>query len=227
MKYVAYYRVSTKKQGDSGLGLSAQRAIIKHFYPDIHDEYEEVASGGNYNRPILNEAMEYCMKGKHTLVVAKLDRLSRTTEDALDIYSRLDKRLEACDIPSLDKFTLTLFMALADREKELVSIRTIGAMTVIKEDIQNNGFYVTREGKSIKRLGNPDNLNDTHRLKGSMTVSRNSKANKNNRMAKPFAEELRNNGNTYRSITNKLNDAGYESPNGGVWYPSGIQRLLR
>ena len=96
-------------------------------------------------------------------------------------------------------------MALADREKELVSIRTTGAMTVIKEDIQNNGFYVTREGKSIKKLGNPDNLNDTHRLKGSMTVSRNSKANKNNR----------------------LNDAGYESPNGGVWYPSGIQRLLR
>jgi predicted phage tail protein len=118
-------------------------------------------------------------------------------------------------------------MALADREKELVSIRTTGAMTVIKEDIQNNGFYVTREGKSIKKLGNPDNLNDTHRLKGSMTVSRNSKANKNNRMAKPFAEELRNNGNTFRSIAKRLNDAGYESPNGGVWYPSGIQRLLR
>jgi hypothetical protein len=60
-----------------------------------------------------------------------------------------------------------------------------------------------------------------------MTVSRNSKANKNNRMAKPFSEELRNNGNTFRSIARKLNDAGYESPNGGVWYPSGIQRLLR
>jgi DNA invertase Pin-like site-specific DNA recombinase len=227
MKYVAYYRVSTKKQGDSGLGLSAQRAIIKHFYPEIHAEYQEVASGGNYNRPVLNEAMEFCIKNKHTLVVAKLDRLSRTTEDSLDIYSRLNKRLETCDIPSLDKFTLTLFMALADREKELVSIRTTGAMSVIKKDIQDKGVYITRSGKPIKRLGSPENLSDEHRMRGSMTVALNSKKNKNNRMARPFAQELRNNGNTYRSIAKRLNDAGYESPNGGVWYPSSIQRLLQ
>ena len=131
MKYVTYYRVSTKKQGDSGLGLEAQRTYVNHFYKEkeIVAEFVETESGkGILNRPKLRAALELCQEQHATLVVAKIDRLSRNTEHALQIYRLLGERLESCDIPNLDKFTLTLFMAIADRERELIAIRTKAAL---------------------------------------------------------------------------------------------------
>ncbi len=106
MGNVAYYRVSTKQQGESGLGLEAQRAIVCHFIdcPSLVGEFVEVGSGKDIDgRPELKKALQLCIEGGHNLIVAKIDRLSRKTEDALNIYSRLDGRLIACDIPNLDK----------------------------------------------------------------------------------------------------------------------------
>ncbi len=133
--YCLYARVSTKRQGDSGLGLQAQRDIVKHFYPDIHREFVEVRSGKNIqDRPILAEAIEYCLKHDMVLVVAKVDRLTRSTKDGLDILDRLKGRIRFCDLPGEpDKFMLTLFFAFAERERELISIRTKGALKSAKE----------------------------------------------------------------------------------------------
>ncbi len=111
--YVIYYRVSTKRQGDSGLGLDAQRAYVDHFYQGkpIINEFTDVQSGKNvFNRPELMKALALCKEKRAVLVVAKIDRLSRNTEQALSIYRGLAGRLESCDIPNLDKFTLTLFI---------------------------------------------------------------------------------------------------------------------
>lgn len=116
MDYVLYFRVSTKRQEESGLGLEAQRAYIEHFYSGrkVIGEFTDIKSGKDVeNRPELGKAVALCKKEKAVLVVAKIDRLSRNTEQALSIYRELDGRLESCDIPNLDKFTLTLFMAIA------------------------------------------------------------------------------------------------------------------
>jgi DNA invertase Pin-like site-specific DNA recombinase len=155
--YVVYYRVSTKRQGKSGLGLKAQKTYVNHFInsDQIVKEFTEVASAKYMdcdNRPQLCEALDYCIENGYTLVVAKVDRLSRKTEHALDIYNALEGRLISCDIPNLDKFTLTLFMAIADRERELISIRTKQALAERK--------------KQGMKLGTPSNLTNEARAKG-------------------------------------------------------------
>mgnify|MGYP001793272210 CR=1 FL=1 len=124
--YRIYYRVSTKQQSDSGLVLEAQKTIVHHYISSkqITKVYTEVASAKSvHRRPILQQAIRDCLQAGETLFVAKLDRLSRKMEDALAVYSQLGGKLVSCDIPNLDKFTLTLFMALADRERELISWR--------------------------------------------------------------------------------------------------------
>jgi len=134
-KYITYYRVSTKKQGESGLGLEAQQAYINHFVSQeqVVKSFVEVESAKSLlNRPKLKEAVQLCKENGYTLAIAKIDRLSRTTEDALKIFSTLKGRLFSCDVPNLDKFTLTLFMAIADRERELISIRTKAALDAKK-----------------------------------------------------------------------------------------------
>lgn len=138
IKYVVYYRVSTKKQGDSGLGLKAQKAYIQHFIAptQIAAEFTEVQSGAYLeNRVALQKAMQLCIEKGYVLAVAKIDRLSRKTEDALWVYNQLNGQLYSCDIPNLDKFTLTLFMAIADRERELIAIRTKQALDAKRAEV--------------------------------------------------------------------------------------------
>ena len=94
MKYVAYHRVSTKRQGESGLGIQGQQAIIRHFVRDgeIIAEFTEVASGDSMlKRPKLREAIDLVKKENATLVVAKADRLSRNALDALTLYDEIEK----------------------------------------------------------------------------------------------------------------------------------------
>ena len=85
----------------------------------------------------MQAAISLCKSRGATLVVAKVDRLSRDTEQALAIYRELDERLESCDIPNLDNFTLKLFMAIADRERKLISIRTKAALV---EKVKRSGL---------------------------------------------------------------------------------------
>lgn len=150
-EYVAYYRVLTKKQGDSGLGLEAQHPYIVHFYKDrtVIAEFTDVRSGKDIkNREQLQVALALCRQRRATLVVAKVDRLSRDTGQALWIYRELEERLESCDIPNLDKFTLTLFMAIADWERELTGIRTSAALA---QKVERSGEW--REGSELFRSG--------------------------------------------------------------------------
>ncbi|WP_205504613.1 recombinase family protein [Rufibacter psychrotolerans] len=217
---VVYYRVSTKKQGESGLGLEAQRTYVRHFYPgEPLAEFTEHVSGKEVaNRPRLQQAMALCRKHKATLVVAKIDRLSRNTEQALRIYAELEGRLESCDIPNLDKFTLTLFMAIADRERELISLRTKAALD---EKLRQRGEWRTasepfREGKA-SQLG--------------VTANRDkAQANENNRRAaalvKSLRESTRESGTpTWREIAQELNKGGFRTSRGGSFQAIQAQRL--
>ena len=213
MGNVAYYRVSTKKQGDSGLGLDAQKAIVCHFVDcdDLVAEYTEIASAKNIDgRPLLQEAIALCIAGDHTLVVAKIDRLSRKTEDALDIYSRLNERLISCDIPNLDKFTLTLFMAIADRERELISIRTKAALKAAKE-------------RGVK-LGTPENLKPEDGLKGAAATRQ--AAINGYRQTVGYARLLRKHGDSYQEIANRLNSEGHATRTGKSFHAMTVYRMI-
>lgn len=137
-KFVSWRRVSTKKQGASGLGLEAQNEIIKHFVKQeegtlIADFYEVYTGKDLAGCTELRKAMTFCKRENATLIIAKTDRF-RNTVEALNIYEEMNGQIYFCDLPHTDKFTLTLFFALAEREALLVSIRTKQALEAKKKN---------------------------------------------------------------------------------------------
>ena len=213
MGYIAYFRVSTKKQGDSGLGLESQRAIVCHYVDcdDLAGEYVEVGSAKNVDgRPQLQQAIAQCKSEGHILIVAKLDRLSRKTEDALSIYAELDGRLASCDIPNLDKFTLTLFMAIADRERELISIRTKAALQAKKE-------------RGDWQPGTPENM--THQAQKKGAAVNQADATVAYRKLAGYVTLLREGGQSYQAIADTLNAEGHKTRRGGKFYAATVKRL--
>jgi DNA invertase Pin-like site-specific DNA recombinase len=218
LEYVTYFRVSTKRQGDSGLGLQAQRAYIEHFYHEksIIAEFTDVQSGKDVlNRPELRKALAICKERRAILVVSKIDRLSRNTEQALVIYRELEGRLESCDIPNLDKFTLTLFMAIADRERELIGIRTKGALI---EKVKRSGQW--RTGSQAFATG------DAARL-GHVTIKAAAAENRNSRPASAMIQQLRKEGLNWSEIARQLNQSGFHTPKGRSYQAIQVQRLHR
>jgi len=215
-EYVAYYRVSTKRQGDSGLGLEAQHTYINHYYQDrrIIAEYTDVRSGKNmHNRPQLQAALQLCKQRKATLVIAKVDRLSRDTEQALLIFRELEERLESCDIPNLDKFSLTLFMAIADRERELASIRTRVALI---QKVHRVGQW--RKGSAPFRSGQASR-------QGTAVIQQTARQNTNSRQAIAQIRHLMTDGNSFQEIARRLNADGFRAPRGGEYSAVQVQRL--
>ena len=124
------------KQGASGLGLAAQTEIIEHFVKaekgELIADYHEVYTGKELSGCTeLRKAMEQCKNEGATLIIAKTDRF-RNTIEALQIYDEMEGNIYFCDLPHTDKFTLTLFFALAEREALIVSIRTKAALAAKK-----------------------------------------------------------------------------------------------
>ena len=130
-KFVSYVRVSTKRQGDSGLGLSAQRESIDTYLNggnwELIEEFTEVESGKVDSRPQLLAALDLCDKTGATLIVAKLDRLSRDSA-FLNNLMKSDINFIIADFPSANPFMLRVFAALAEYERELISQRTKAAL---------------------------------------------------------------------------------------------------
>lgn len=135
--FVSWRRVSTFKQGRSGLGLEAQKEIIRYFIERDNGnwlaDYEECYTGKELSGCAeLRKAIEHAKREHATLIIAKSDRF-RNTAEALKIYEEMgDGNIMFCDLPTSDKFSLTLFFALAEREALLVSIRTKQALAVKK-----------------------------------------------------------------------------------------------
>lgn len=215
-KFIAYYRVSTKKQG---LGLEAQRSTVMAYLSNIQDarmvaEYEEKESGKYDNRTQLNKALLECKQQNATLIIAKLDRLSRNVSF---IFALKDANVDfiCCDLPEFNSLTLAIFAGLAQQERELISSRTKAAL---------------QEKKKVKALGTPANLiNNMDKAIDNSIQTRKNKAinNDNNRKAYSLIQALRTNGNSWNSIATQLNDNGFKTANNSVFSAIQVQRVYK
>lgn len=156
-QFISWRRVSTDSQGKSRLGLSAQKTIIDHFIQieegELIADYCEVYTGTELSGCAqLRKAIEHCKASGATLIIAKTDRF-RNTVEALQIFDEVKGNIYFCDLPSNEKFMLTLFFALAEREALLVSIRTKAALGAIQNNIAQNGGHMSKSGRWIKKLG--------------------------------------------------------------------------
>jgi DNA invertase Pin-like site-specific DNA recombinase len=134
-KFVSYVRVSTIRQGQSGLGLDAQRKAISDYLNggswELLGEYVEIESGKNNDRQELQQALQLCRMTGATLIIAKLDRLSRNLHF---ISSLQQSNIEflACDMPTANRFTVHILAAVAQHEREMISARTKAALQAAK-----------------------------------------------------------------------------------------------
>ena len=153
-KYCIYTRVSTEEQGRSGLGLEAQLDQCREYIARTHGqnigEFRDIRSGKDRNRPGLRRAMELAAREGATLIVAKLDRLSRDAEYALYLRNT-GVDLLAIDYPEATTITFCLAIGLAQTERELISGRTKSALGVRKKQLKEQGFFISKAGRSNPR----------------------------------------------------------------------------
>jgi DNA invertase Pin-like site-specific DNA recombinase len=147
-KAIAYYRVSTCRQGESGLGIEAQIKAVKDFAAAndyvLASEYVEIETGKNNHRPVLKKALRQCLHHKATLLVAKLDRMSRNVNF---ITSLLETGVDfkAIDVPNGEKFIMHIMAAVAEHERDQISKRTTLALQAAKArgvELGRHGRYV-------------------------------------------------------------------------------------
>ena len=212
--YVAYYRVSTQKQGQSGLGLEAQQAAVHAFVgipAHLVAEFTEVESGRNNKRPQLHAAVELAREEGAILLVAKLDRLARNVAFLATLMeSRV--RFKAVDVPQADEFTIHILAAVAQREAEAISQRTCAALGAKKA----RGF----------QLGTPRNLTSQARARSLEVRQHNAWEQVGNRQARRLCQLLRAQGASLQQIVVELNGSGYRTRRGQLFYKTAVARLL-
>lgn len=212
--YIAYYRVSTAKQDASGLGLEAQREQVRacaHSTQQIIAEYTDVESGKNNRREQLHAAINHAKRINATLVIAKLDRLSR---NAGFVFALRDSGVDflCADMPEANTLTIGIFATLAQYERELISERTKSALAAKKA----RGF----------RLGSPQNLTDASREKAAVVRKRQAREHTANIRALAFATRCRAQGLSLRAIAKELNDNGFMTTRSGAWSFGTVRMLL-
>lgn len=212
-QYVIYKRVSTADQGRSGLGLEAQTRdvtlYLDTFSPEpfeVIGEYLDVQSGKDDDRPELLKAIEHAKSAKATLLVAKLDRLSRKVSFISQLMEdkRLDFRVAA--MPTATPFQLHIYAALAEQEREFISQRTKAALKEAKR-------------RGVKLGGLRDS---TMKRNDVLKAQAQQRAGKLENIVVPMRER----GDSMRAIASALNSAGIATPRGGKWQAPQVKRLL-
>lgn len=231
-KYVTYCRVSTKKQGDSGISLEGQLKTCLDYIESVGGEllqsFHDIESGSSRKRKGLNEALELAKKEDAIIVFAKLDRLSRDTEYAYQIKNS-DIGLYFCDFPEINSLFFGILVMVAEYERELSIKRTRDAISVIKQNIKENGYHTSRAtGEPITKLGNP-NINDVQQMAAEAAGEAHRERKESDETwqnARKLALENRGRGDNYRQIVNTLNSVGMKTRTGGKWGLSSVKRLI-
>lgn len=213
--FVAYYRVSTKKQGQSGLGLQAQRSSVLGFVQNptlLVAQFCDVESGKHDQRPELLKAIAYAQQHKARLVIAKLDRLSR---NLTFISSLIDSKVSfvCADMPDANEFTIHIFAALAQQERKMISERT-------KKALDEKLLQIGQWRKSGRVFQDP-----LISAKAAQTNRNRSLSNENNRKAIALIKALMSAKLSYVEIANQLNQAGFKTARGCQFQATQVMRL--
>jgi DNA invertase Pin-like site-specific DNA recombinase len=204
--FIAYYRVSTDKQGRSGLGLEVQRAAVAHYLGSVGGilrvEFTEVETGKRNDRPELEKALAACRKHKARLVIAKLDRLSR---NVAFIAAMMDAGVEfvACDNPHATRLTLHILAAVAEHEREMIASRTKAALQAAKV----RGVRLGQNAERLAPANHPAAMDRADQIKGLLA-------------------ELAESGMSTRRIAAELTARGIATPFGGRWHPQTVKRVM-
>jgi DNA invertase Pin-like site-specific DNA recombinase len=213
-KFVAYYRVSTVRQGASGLGLEAQQESVKRFLNggswQLVSEFQEVETGKGSDalskRPQLKAALDACRRHGATLVIAKLDRLSRSVSFVAGL---IDARVKfvAADMPEANELTVHVMAAFAEHEAKRISQRTKEALAVARS-----------RGVRLGKAG-PANLrpNVERRQEAAAAFAR---------KLRPLFDGMAARGLSQRQMVKELNGVGIPAPRGGAWGLVQVQRTI-
>lgn len=209
-RLVPYFRVSTTKQGESGLGLEAQQAAVRAYARScgatIVTSFREVESGRKSARPQLAAAIEACRKNKATLVVAKLDRLARSVSFT---SSLMDSGVEfvCCDVPSANRLTIHILSAVAQNEAEAIGQRTKAALAALKA----RGVKLGNSTAALRRKACEANVKSAQMWNSEIRV---------------LAAKRRAAGRTLQEVADYLTGRGVLTRRGNKWTPTAVMRLL-
>jgi len=211
-QFIKYYRVSTRSQADSGLGLSAQQRDIDLYLStyaetpwEVIADFTDVQSGKDDNRPELQKAMALAEETGATILIAKLDRISRRVSFISAIMERKKLNLTVATMPNADKFQLHIYAALAEQEREFISLRTKQALAPLKGTgkLGGNRGNIDKANEAARALA------DSHAAKVIDTVL-------------PLKEA----GRTLQQIADTLNKSGVKTARGGKWHPTTVKNVL-
>ncbi len=215
-RFVSYLRVSTDRQGRSGLGLEAQRAAVASYLNGgawkLVSEFVEVESGKRNDRPHLAQALALCKAHRATLIIAKLDRLARNVAFVSNLMeSGVD--FLAVDFPTANRLTIHILSAVAEHEREMISARTKAALAASKARGKTLGGFRGRAGTAA----------DAARAR----AARSHKANSRAEALAPILARIDPTGTaSLRSVAGLLNAEGVPTPRGqGEWTAIAVSRL--
>ena len=219
IRFIAYERVSTARQGASGLGMEAQRQAIDRFATsrsaEVLARFTEVESGRNPNRPELTKAIQLARLTGATLVIAKLDRLSRNAAFLLTLRDS-GVHFLAVDMPEANDLTVGIMALVAQQEREAISRRTKEALTVAK-------------ARGVK-LGNPNGAAALRRAGKGAVALRGAVAHNADQHAQNLAEviaDIKAGGATsLRAMAEALTARGMRTRRGGTWQVSNVRNLM-
>jgi DNA invertase Pin-like site-specific DNA recombinase len=220
-KFVSYLRVSTARQGISGLGLEAQREAVASYLNggkwSLVQEVVEVESGKRNDRPAIAEALRLCRLHRATLIIAKLDRLARNVHF---ISSLMESGVEfvAVDFPQANRLTVHILAAVAEHEASMISARTKAALAAAK----------ARGVKLGGQRGRADRMEGMARKGNSASAAvRQAACAKRNEDLLPLIEDIRAAGfSTPHQIAAGLNERGITAARGGAWSAVQVRRIL-
>jgi len=214
-RFVAYYRVSTARQGRSGLGLDAQRESVRVHTAGqggVLAEYQDIESGKDDDRPELCKALDHCRMTGARLLIAKLDRLSRSVAFIAHMMNA-GVKFTACDMPDANELTVHIVAAVAQAERKAIGERTRAALQAAK-------------ARGVK-LGNPGNLRN--RAAGSKAGNERKQSNATTAAVLALTQiraAQERGANSLREIASDLNVRGFLTPRGAKWQAVQVQRVL-
>ncbi len=217
---VAYYRVSTKLQGFGGLGMAAQRHAVECFASRnesrIIGAYEEVETGSKdhlRNRPELTRALAHAKRSRAVLVIARLDRLSRSVFVTAQLHqSNVD--FVACDNPHANRLTIQILAVLAEHESRMTSARVKAAFAVRKA-----------EGKSLKPTS-PLTLENRQKGQVAAAIANKQRARDECADLLPILRSVAGSGSSLQTVADRLNALGHTNRRGNSWSKSNVQKLF-